>query len=103
MDKQQDEETKKVLSDGEKLRLMTEHDGWAVARKIMSDKILDLQMIGNVDDSTPEKAIVDLKSRNYAVQILSEFLLKDIEGTVEQHVNNLPKTEKPKGFILREE
>lgn len=98
-----DSDTKQVLTDGEKLKLLTEHQGWGILYQKFSDKIMDLQFIANVDDSTPEKAIIDMKSRKYAVAILLDWMKNDILGTVEQHINN-NKLEKPiASYIYREE
>lgn len=98
-----DSETKKILTDGEKLKLMTEHDGWAICRQKIADKIMDLQFIANVNDEDATKALIDMKARKYAVNILWDWLKNDIEGTIQQHLtnNNLPKP--MRSYILREE
>lgn len=98
-----DNETKKVLTEGEKLKLLTEHDGWEVAYQKFSDKIMDLQFIANVDDTTAEKALIDMKARKYAVTILMDWMKNDILGTVQQHINNNNLTKPVKSYILREE
>lgn len=97
-----DKETKKVLTDGEKLKLMTEHEGWAIAYQKLSDKIMDLQFIANVDDSDANKALIDMKARKYAVALLWDWVNNDILGSVEQHIinNNLPKP--IRSYIIRE-
>lgn len=93
MEQKLDAETKKVLTDAENLQLMTEHAGWGIARQKLVDKINDLQFIQNVDKTSPEKALLDITARQYAVDILFGFLKEDIEGSVDQHItnNNLPK------------
>lgn len=97
-----DTETKQVLSEGEELKAMTESKGWTIARQKIADKIMDLQFIANVDDSDATKALIDMKARKYAVAILWEWLKSDIEGTVEQHINN-NNLEKPlNSYIVRE-
>lgn len=96
-----DNETKKILSDAENLDLMTQHPGWLVARQMISDKIMDLQFIANVDDSTPEKALIDMKSRKYAVEILFSFLKEDIEGTIAQNKVNSGLPKPINSYIMR--
>lgn len=88
------EDTKKVLTEGETLRLLIEGDGWALARGKLVNLILDLQNINNLDASDPQALIVDLKARKTAADILYGWL-RDIEGTAEQHVNNQPARVKP--------
>lgn len=98
-----DADTKQILTDGEKLKLLTEHQGWSIMYAKFSEKIMDLQFIANVDDSSPEKALIDMKARKYAVSVLLDWMKNDILGTVEQHINN-NNYEKPiASYIYREE
>lgn len=97
-----DQETKKILTEGEKLKLLIEHDGWGVAYQRFSDKIMDLQFIENVDDSSPEKALIDMKARKYAVSILLDWMKNDILGAVEQHNNNNTFAKPINSIIIRE-
>lgn len=97
-----DEETKKVLTDGDKLKALVESEGWQIVYRKFSDKIMDLQFIANVDDATPEKAFIDMQARKYAVSILMDWMKNDILGTVEQHINNNKLTKTENGYIVRE-
>lgn len=81
-----DKDTEKVLSDAENLRLMTESEGWKIAYASLSERILDLQNINNVDDSSIENAIHDMKARKAAAAILFEWVKKDVYGKVEQGI-----------------
>lgn len=47
-----DPETKQILSEQEMLRELVGHQGWQVARKIMAEKILDLQDAFKIEDRT---------------------------------------------------
>lgn len=96
-----DNETKKIISDGEKLKLMTEHEGWGVARSLLSAKILDLQMIGDIVDLDPQAMAIQAKAKRLAAEILYNFLKQDIEGTVEQLNNNNPLPPKKEDYIVR--
>lgn len=98
-----DNETKQILTDGEKLKLLTEHEGWHIVYEKFSEKIMDLQFIANVDDSSPEKALIDMKARKYAVVVLMDWMKNDILGAVEQHINNNNLTKPIRSYILREE
>ena len=84
-----EKDTVKELSDGEKIKLMMESDGWKLAFENIKEKILDLQNVNNVDvEHGPEAMAIDLKARKLAADYLYEFLQKDIFGRVEQHENN---------------
>lgn len=98
-----DKEEKKILTEGELLKLLMEHDGWAILYQKFSDKIMDLQFIANVDDSTPEKAFLDMQSRKLAVNLLWDWMKNDIIGTVEQHNSNNNLQKPVKSYIIREE
>lgn len=78
-----DKETLQIRAIAKSLQGLIEHDGWSIARQKLTDKILDLQNAFNVDDSSVEKMIIDLKARKLATQILFEWL-REIEGTPEQ-------------------
>jgi len=82
-----DTETKKILSEGEMLRHLTESEGWFIVRQKWTEKIMDLQSILNVDTDKPENAIIDLKSRALAMKALMDWM-KSIESDVERHVTN---------------
>ena len=99
-----DTETRKIMSDGEKLRLMLEHEGWVICRQKLVDKIIDLQSIKNLEHVTdPQSMFLDVKSRALAVDILYSFLKEDIEGTVQQHINNSNPKKETKKYLVNEE
>ena len=98
-----DSDTKQILTDGEKLKLLTEQDGWAICYQKYADKIMDLQFIANVDDSSPEKALIDMKARKYAVNLLWDWMKNDILGSVEQHINNNNLPKPIRSYIIRED
>jgi hypothetical protein len=98
-----DSDTKQTLLEGEKLKLLTEHEGWGIAYDKFSAKILELQYIGNVDDSTPEKALIDMKARKLAVEVLMNWMKNDILGTVEQFNTNNTLQRPVMSYIVRQE
>lgn len=79
-----DKDTKKELSEGEHIRMMTESEGWRIVYAKLQDKILDLQNINNIDDSTPENALADMKARKMAAVTLFAWAKEDVYGRVEQ-------------------
>lgn len=97
------QEEKKILSDGERLTLMLEHEGWAIARSLLSERILELQMIGDIVSLSPEDMAIQVKAKKLAAEILYAFLTQDIEGTAAQHINNNIPPEKKNDYILREQ
>lgn len=91
----------KILTKGEQLKLMTQHPGWSYAREMLTEKILELQMIGDLLDFTPTIMARKAEARKEASAILYEFI-SEIEGDVEQHTNNNPTTLTPKSYIIRD-
>lgn len=82
-----DRETQKVLSDQEKIKLLTEHDGWGIVRKKLLDKLMDMGSILNIQDLSPDKITVEVAGRQLAFQVLKEWL-DEVEGTAQQFKNN---------------
>lgn len=85
-----DPETEQIKNIARSLQGLIDHEGWAIARSRLTDKILDLQNAFNVDDSSMEKMIVDLKARKFATTILFDWL-RDIESTPQQADINITK------------
>jgi hypothetical protein len=82
------DETNKILSEQDQLRELVSHQGWKIARRIMADKILDLQDAFKIDDRTATAMLTDLRVRKKAAQILFDFL-QEIEGTAVVAQDNL--------------
>lgn len=99
-----DSETDKALTDGEELTRMTQSRGWGIARSMLSDAIIDLQNIHNINDASIDNVVVDIKSRKAAVAILYAWL-KQVEGRVEQHEanKNLMIDKAVDDFVVRED
>lgn len=81
-----DDETKKVISQQEHLKGLIEHTGWAIARKKLVDRILELQMVGDIADSIEESNalnfMIAVKANKKAAEALFDFL-KSIESEAE--------------------
>lgn len=74
----------KALSD------LIQSDGWKIVRQKFIDKIMDIQSVLNVDVTSVDKVIVDIKARTTVVEILSS-MIKEIEGSVVQEKFNSQK------------
>ena len=77
-----DRETTQQLSDGEKVRLMTESEGWAIIKAKLDARILDIQNINNLDAAQPLEP--QLLGRRLAAQEFYNWLKQDVYGFVEQ-------------------
>lgn len=77
-------ETKTELSDAEAIRLMTETPGWGLVKAKLDAEIVDLQMIGNVTGGTPQEKVTNMEARAMAVNILFNWLKREVYGRIEQ-------------------
>ena len=84
-----DKETKEIISDNKWVAEIIGHQGWKIVRQRMMDKILDLQNAFNIDDSDPQKMLIDLQARKLATTMLFDFL-RDIESSKDIVEDNAP-------------
>lgn len=77
-------ETKEQLSRAAHVKAMTESPGWQIIEASLKAKIIDLQMIGNVEGITAEEKMKNMEARMIAVAIFFEWLKQDVYGIVEQ-------------------
>ena len=97
-----DPETVKILTEGEEMALMTRSTGWAIASQKIADKIMDLQMIGNVEGATNEEKVINMEARKLAVNVLVEFLTEIRSGVLNHEANkNALRDAQESGFIDR--
>lgn len=88
-----DIDTQKVLTEGEQIRNLTREGGWGLAKQRLTNKLLDLQSINNIDTTKTDDVILDIKVRKNVVAIVLEWV-KEIEGIAAQHDGNqLNKTD----------
>lgn len=95
MDEQNLAEDSRLFREGEMLQGFVHSEGWKWAKDRLTEKLMDLQSIMNMDDSSPENVILDLKARRMAVELLMSWL-RQLEGRADQHQGN-------KGLSHREE
>lgn len=79
-----DTETAQQLSIGQHVQGMVGTVGWRIVKEKLDAKIMDLQMIGNVEGNTPEEKVTNMAARGMAVSILFEWLKNDVYGLIEQ-------------------
>lgn len=79
-----DRDTKLEFTEGEHIRQMLETKGWDIVKAALDKKILDLQMIGNVDGATAEEKVRNMEVRICVVATLYEWLKNDVYGRVQQ-------------------
>lgn len=96
-----DAETQKNLTDAEKVLLTLGSEGWAIIKAKLDEKILDLQNINNLDFTTEQSVLFDLKARKMAADLLFNWLKIDVYGFVEQQRAAAAKAEPTGGFIDR--
>lgn len=82
-----DTETKQELTDAEHIRLMTETKGWQLVKAKLDAKIIDLQMIGNVEGTTADEKVRNMEVRAGVVAMLYDWLKNDVYGRIEQAGN----------------
>jgi len=82
-----DKETQQTLLDGQRIEDFVKSPAWGLIKMKLTNKIMDLQSIMNVDPTNPEQAILDLKARMMCVSTLLEWL-REVEGAAEQHSTN---------------
>ena len=92
-----DKETSEVYSEQKTLQSLVGHQGWPLARQMFTEKILELQNAFDIEDSSPEKMVIDLQARKMASTLLFDFL-RQIEGTASQVEETKPLD---KGYIVR--
>lgn len=83
-----DKETLEIQREGQMIEDFTKTEGWTWIKDRLSETIIDLQSIRNINDAlSPEEVVLDIKARNTAVEILMN-VIKNVEGRASQHSNN---------------
>lgn len=77
-------DTQKVLTDGEEVFNTTQSKGWGVMKGKLDARILDLQNINNLDFTSQDSVLFDLKARKMAADLLFAWLKQDVYGFIEQ-------------------
>lgn len=76
---------------------MVDSEGWQVVAQALQASISEVQNLSQLKLLTPEATFIDLKAREYAVQIVAGWL-HDVAGTAE--VAREQMTEKNPSYII---
>lgn len=100
---QPDAETAQSLTEADKVLPTLESGGWRVIKAKLDEKILDLQNINNLDFTSEQTVLFDLKARKMAADLLYEWLKNDVYGFVEQQsiASEAMRDPVEQGFIER--
>lgn len=80
-----DKETQKILSLGERIRDFVQSDGWKIVKSELDVRLLDLQDITSLPEDADKTEIIVRKR----VIVTINNWIKDIEGTANQHDENV--------------
>ena len=81
------DEKQQIITDGEAIKETLKSNGWGLIRAKLTEQIMDLQSVMNIDAENPEEVVRDIKARRTAIDILVSWL-KDVEGDLEQYEDN---------------
>ena len=99
-----DNDTKKLLTEQEKIKSLTEHEGWPLVRSKFLNKVgelLNLSTINILNTATQINYMNEIGMRQMAAARLVE-ILNDIQGTAEQFDANSALTEEiSESYIIR--
>lgn len=88
------DEDAKALTEAEHILAMTQSQGWGIIKPKLDAYILDLQNISNIDSTSADTVVADIKARKLAVDYLFGWLKRDVYGVIEQQrAAQLPRAE----------
>lgn len=79
---------------------LVEHDAWGIVERSLKERIELIQNLADIKIETPEKLFVEMKARQYAVEIVAGWL-HNIAGTAEVARQGLPE-EKVSYIVTKE-
>lgn len=92
-------ETKKVLSDQEKVKSLISHDGWPILEQKFMAQIKELQSISSIKGSNATEKMRSLAANEKAVEMMLTWF-DSVVGLAEQH--DLIESTKRESFIHRD-
>lgn len=100
-----DKETKKILDEGKVLKEFISHEGYAIAKTKLFNRVSGIIDIHTMNmNLAPEQLAIELKARQLASQTILDWIRIDIEGTVQQaETNGQNFTLNQKSWIIRED
>lgn len=101
-EKKVDPETQKIIDQNSLLLELTSHHAWKEARKIIVEKIIELQNVAEYIDiiqtGNATKLLKEMKANKRAAEILFDFL-RTIEGSADAALDSKKPTDP--GYIVR--
>jgi len=95
-----DKESKKEISSLEKRSEISQSEAWREVKRILVDKIIDLQSVMNIDAKNADEIALQVSARRTASEILAETI-RDIEGSHEQLKSILKGKERSNDEFLK--
>ena len=79
-----DPATRKVLKEGELLKMLVTHDGWPIVRRKFSELVLALGDVFSIKDQDPQKVFQQIAARQIAIELVMNWI-GEVEGRAKQH------------------
>lgn len=98
-----DKETRELLTEQEKIKLLTEHEGWGMVKGMFLAKVASLVNISDMDPMKPlgGSLIAEIGIRQGAAAKLIE-ILNEVQGTADQFDANSALTQEiNESYIIR--
>ena len=101
-----DQETQKILTEGEHLLNLVKGEGWQIARKRLFGAMDDVDSIQNIDDLESKdnaKIVAEMLARKIAIDLVKGWF-DEIDGLVQSHVQQIRTSridEDQDGYIKR--
>lgn len=98
-----DRETRELLTEQEKIKLLTQHEGWGIVKKMLMEKVAGLLNISDMNPKEPlgGSLIAEIGIRQGAATKIIE-ILNDVQGTADQFDANESLTQQVENsYIIR--
>jgi hypothetical protein len=79
-----DKETREELTRSGKIRQLVKGEDWAEAKSMLIQSMGDLNSVMNFKQDDPSKLMIELCSRQMAIQLVSGWIAQ-LEGTADAH------------------
>jgi hypothetical protein len=84
-----DNETKKLNEEREKLKMMVESEAWGIVKERLLKRAATLLNLADISDLNPQTIVQLIGIRQETAKNLLSWM-KEIEGDVNQHKDNVP-------------
>ena len=80
-------ETQNLQTEAEHVQAMLGSEGWRIVERKLTDRLIDLQSVMNIEGDDPAKIMTDIIARREVVKLTTDWLKRDIYGFVDQQLN----------------